>query len=238
MRTVSYLIAASILGLAACGGETAPLNAGTSSGTLLVVAQVDAVPTLGIDNSNVPANFQTDISVRVWKVVAGSPNVPVTGATVKVRIGGNTFTIPASGAARPELYSTSVPGGFNTEMVYLDVDSGTDYVHGVARKAPGLQVFTNPLSGQSVSIAGLSAAPFHVTWTRPGGVADIARLRVSNYDQQPTDTGAVDVPAANLQAGDAQDCNLRRSNLVQIFSAAGSSLEVRIEQNEKINVVP
>ncbi len=234
MRTISYLLAASILGLAACGGEPAPLNAGTSSGTLLVDARVRATPTLGIDNSGAAANFQTDITVNVWKVVPGSPNVPVTGAVVKVKIGNTQYTIPAGN--QPQRYSYAVPGGFTTDMVYLDVDSGADFVHGVARKAPGIQVFTNPTSGQSVSIAGLAGAPFHVTWTRPAA-ADIAELQVSQYNQQVTDNGAVDVPAANFQTGDAQDCTLRRTNAVQIYSAAGSSLEVEIDQNEKINVV-
>jgi len=235
MRTISHLFVVLLFGLAACGGDQAPSNAGSSSGTLQVTATVTASPTLGIQNSKTADQFQTDISVRVWRVIPPAAPVAVPGATVKVKVGNNDYLVPAGN--RPELYRISIPGGFTDQMVTLNVDSGADFVHGVARKAPGIQVFTNPTPGQSVSIAGLAGGPFHVTWTRPAA-ADIAQLRVSQYDQQVDDSGAFDVPAANIQQGDAQDCRLRRTNVVQINSFAGSQLEVMVQQDLSINVVP
>jgi len=237
MRTTSHLLllASAVLTLVACGGDQVNSSPGTSSNTLLVQASVTSSPTLGIQNSKTGDQFQTDITVRVWRVIPGSPNVALAGAVVKAKIGNSEYVIPAGN--RPELYRYSVPGGANDLLVTLNVDAGVDFVHNVQRRAPGIQVFTNPLPGQSVSIAGLAGQPFHVTWTRPSA-ADIAQLRVSQYDQQVADTGSNDIPVANIQQGDAQECSLDRTNSVQILSSAGSQLDVTVRQSLSINVVP
>lgn len=237
MRTVSHLFAVLLVGLAACGGDQVPpSNIGTSSGTLKVTATVTASPTLGIENSTTADQFETEMQVDVFKVVPPAPATPLPGATVRIKVG-NVEHVLNPVINRSERYRLVVPGGFTTEMVTLNVDAGTDYVHGAARKAPGIQVFTKPVKGESVSIAGLAGQPYHVTWTRPAA-ADIAQLRVSQFDQQVTDSGSADIPAANLQQGDAQECRLTRTNVVQVNSVAGSQLEVRVRQSLSINIVP
>jgi hypothetical protein len=225
-----------LLGLAACGGDQAPSNIGTSSTTLRVTATVTASPTLGIENSKTSDQFETEMVVDVFKVVPPAAPVPFPGATVKVKIG-NTEHVLDPVINRSERYRLVVPGGFTDQMVTLNVDAGADFVHGVARKAPGIQVFTKPLPGESVSIAGLGAQPFTVTWNRPAA-ADIAQLHVSQFDQQVADSGSADVPAANLQQGDARECRLTRTNTVQVNSVAGSQLDVRVRQSLSVNIVP
>ncbi len=232
MRTVPYLLAALTFGFAGCGGSETTVNHGTGTGTLLVTASVVSSPN-NVSNPKTVDQFVTEITVRVQKA-----GIDVTNAIVKVKWAGVEHTVPDE-PGNAGSYATTVNGGIGDALVTLNVDSGADNLHNLARKGPGIQYFTNLGAGDVISRAALPVAGLHVAWFRPA-VADSATLRLSQFNSPVDDSGAQDVPTSQLQNGRAVPCRLDRRNtaLAAPTAATGNSeLNVTVQQSLPIDIV-
>lgn len=216
MRTLPYLLAAGLLAaLTACGGKPPPApsnpnvsSPGTGNGALTVTATVDS--STDVQNSTDPAQFETTYTFIVWK-----GNAPVETATLHVYRGGSSFTVPYTGIGGVYQIKES---GIPTGVVSFDVDAGSDYVHGVARTAPGLHVFGVPVAGNIYPANTAMTAQ----WTKPLQ-ADGAHLHIRDFDATVVDDGSQDVPASDLDAKSDATARLDRTNELMISGATGGS---------------
>lgn len=215
MRT-PYHLAASLLtfALAACGGSSTPdIQAGSGTGTLVVQASVES--SSNVPNSATASQYTTDVTVHVWRVVSGN-RIGAADAAPKLTLDGVAVTL-APDLQNPGRFVFSGPG-VPLGNVALDVTAGTDTLHGILRRSPGLHTFTNPSSpGQNVS----ASAPFPAAWSR-SSTADSATLEMSQFQSPVGDSGAYTIAAGAMgavsagQAKPGEPCRLDRRNEVNV----------------------
>jgi hypothetical protein len=124
---------------------------GTSSGTMLVIANVSA-------NDRGAGLFSTDFSVALTD--AGT--APVGGATVTVTnavLGAVALTEAGAGTGVYTAMALQFPGG----DFQLDVVRGADNVHDVAARGPGVHTISSPRANDTVTVG----QDLTVTWTVP-----------------------------------------------------------------------
>lgn len=248
MRPITHLVAFSVLALAlaGCGGDDsspAPIDYGTGTGTLRVDASVQSEPAGGFQNPSTADRFTTEYEVRVRKMVGGVLT-DLTGpeATVRFSVGGLTVDVPWD--AVQGRYYVRQNGLVADVRVDLTVETQAgDALRSLARRAPGLHVFTNPTPGAQISLGALAGGPFTVTWSR-AAAADLAELTFSLFDGVVGDTGSFSMANASFDHQDVpttETCRLRRANSVLAAPGAalgGSMLETRIVQELDVQILP
>ena len=203
-------------------------NSGTGTSTLVVNGSAVASP--AINNSGDPANFTTDLLVRV---TLGSTDV-TTG----------TVSIQSSGGTIPLIYDAGTMRWHGAQAGYfqvytLDVVSGTDAVHGVRVDGPDIHTFSAPTAGASVN----STMNLPVSWAR-SEMADTASLRTRLLNTITiSDTGTYSLPAGSLRSRPAQTENerldlSRTDRITPAGAAAGSSFEVTVGNSIDVVVQP
>ena len=230
MRLTSTLI----LVLGACGGSALDPGAGdspgTGTGTLVVTGGAHATPQVPLATD--AADFSTEFSVQV--ALGGTPittgTVTMTSAAGKVALAFDT---------QQDLAWHGTQAGY--EQVYeLDVDTGTDNVHGVRVDGPDVHDITAPAAGASVD----STMAVNLTWSRQD-VADDARLDSSGgiFDGVTMpDTGTFAIPPNTFKADKQQTrsgtLRLTRTNhVIPTGAAATSTVDVSVENSVDVIVL-
>jgi len=238
LRLVALFAAAP---LAACGGDDGGQvpdagiasgdDVGTGTQTLVVAAEVRAVSQ--VPNGQGASAFESEFDVSVTRggqavtdatVVIESANGPVTLVWTSEQTGGGSYLGSQIGYA---------------DIYVLDVDAGTDNVHGVRVDGPDLHYLTAPDPNQQID----STLPVAVSWSR-SEMADLAGIFTANPAFTPlviTDTGAFTLPAGSLQSSTtgstAEQIHVWRSNaLLPAGGAGGSSFEVRVDNYLNVTV--
>lgn len=227
MRTAALigLIAATFVGVAACGDGTGPAtsrnNPGTGTSTLRVTADIDA--------NDMAVGFTTEFLVSVRDGVGSA----VSGATVTIANASlGTITLAETGAGSGDYFATrsSFPGG----DFRLDVVRGTDNVRGVILGGPGVHNITAPLANSTVP----ANQPLTVRWTIPSQ-AQAAEVETRDYGPVTgPDNGTFVIPTANNTARPDQRIRVFRFNEVTMAGGLpGSRLRVEVRKTvEPVNV--
>jgi len=238
LRLVALFAAAA---LAACGGDDdgqvpdagigVGNDIGTGTQTLVVEAEVNAVSQ--VPNDQGASAFESEFTVHVTRgdqavtdatVVIESANGPVTLAWTSEQTGGGAYRGSQIGYA---------------EVYVLDVDAGTDNVHGVRLDGPDLHYLTAPDPNQQID----AAQPVAVSWNR-AEAADLAGIFTADPAFTPlviTDTGNFTLQANTLQSSatgsTAEQIHVWRGNaLLPAGGAGGSSFEVRVDNYLNVTV--
>lgn len=191
-----------------------PRSSGGGSGTLLVVAQVQA--------RDVGAGiFETEFTVTVSDTVGS----PVAGAVVTVSGG---FGAVRLAEGLPGSY-TSLRPGFEPGSYTLDVRAGPDSVTAVTTHAPSMHAITKPSPGDTVTV-GLA---INVRWER-SATSDECRLETRDYDSGWIygDPGTLWAPGIGNPARTDQRIRLERRNFeVPAGAIPGSHFSVRLRRS-------
>lgn len=226
-RLTIGIMGAALAAAVACGGDsgtgpaTSRNNAGTGSGTLRVIADIDA--------KNVPGGFTTDYDVTVRDGLGNR----VTGATVTISnnsLGTLTLTETSVGSGNYFATRLSFPDG----DFRLSVVRATDNVQGVVLGGPGVHTITSPANG-SVAAAN---QPLTVRWSVPSR-AKATEVETNNFGPIALpDTGAYSIAGPNNPANSSQQVRVSRYNEVEIAGGQpGSRLRVTVENNaQPVNV--
>jgi hypothetical protein len=225
-------IFASILVLAACGGDPLDPGAGDDPGggtnTLFVEGRARAEPRFA--NAKLSTDFDTEFSIRV-----ALNDVPITAGTVTVisRFG----EVPLTWRPDPARWEGRMA---NYDEVYqLDVVSGPDAVTGVIVDGPDIHVFTAPLAGATLD----STMQNPLEWDRDER-ADITTFDAEEVDRiNIDDTGSYMMGVGVLKAEKDQarenQLELTRTNHVAPHGAiAGSDFAVTVESYIDVIVAP
>lgn len=195
-------------------------SSGSGTGTLHVSGRVDA--TESDDNSSMPAQFQLELSVEVWR---GS--VPVDDAVVRITpLGGQPIVLASTGAGSA-LYLGGA-GGYH-QSYELDVTAGPDRVADARIVGPDIHVFSKPTPEEVVA----AGSDLEVRWEREVP-ADEALLETNEFDEAlVADEGRYTVAGAHLAGradGQQEDrASLRRTNYLTLKGgAAGSAFRVSV----------
>ena len=224
MRSLVWyrLATASAVLLAACGGDStnpsgpAPdrNDPGSSSSTLLVIANVDA--------SDAAGGFDTDFNVSV-RDAAGSP---VSGAVVTISNAGLGTVALLETPANSGDYAAS-RATFSGGDFALTVIRGTDDVRDVVVGGPGVHTITAPLVNATVS----GQQALMVTWTVPS-TAKSAELETRDFGPIAIqDIGSFQIPVASNATRPDQRIRVFRFNEVDLAGGLpGSRLRIKIRQ--------
>lgn len=227
-KTYVRLFSAGLVAAAlACGGgdATGPAvsrnNPGTGTGTLRVIADIDA--------ASVPGGMTTDFTVSLRDGLGNK----VSGATVTVTNPSlGTVTLTETGAGSGDYFNTKLsfpPGDFA-----VAVTRGTDNVRGVVLGGPDVHVISAPTAG-SVAAAG---QPMTVRWSVPSR-AKSAILETRDFGPLALpDTGVYVIAGANNPVNSNQRVRVSRYNEVDVAGGLpGSRLRVTVQNSvEPINV--
>jgi len=191
-----------------------PRSAGGGTGTLLVVAEVQA--------RDVSATgFETDFLVSV----VDTAGAPVTGAVVTISGGFGSVRLAEGLPGSYSAFRTSYETGSYT----LDVTSGSDSVSGVTTDAPSMHVITKPLPGDSVS----ADLAINVRWDR-SVTTDECRLETRDYDSTWIygDPGTLWAPGIGNPARIDQRIRVKRRNfMIPAGALPGSLFSVRLRRS-------
>ncbi|MFT3692446.1 MAG: hypothetical protein QM831_04845 [Kofleriaceae bacterium] len=210
--------------LAAC--TSSPLdpgagdNAGTGTNTLLVTG--DALATSAVANSTLSSDFSTAFSIRV--ALSGA-DVSTGKVAITTAAGSTPLTYTTTNAEAR--WTGQVPG--YDEVYQLDIDVGSDNIHGVIVDGPDIQAFTSPTKGATVD----ATLPITATWSR-AAAADTATLDAGDGPGITIDdTGTYSITAGTLKADQdkprTNTLRLERTNHVTpAGAAAGSTFTVGV----------
>ncbi|HEU0032127.1 MAG TPA: hypothetical protein VFQ53_15945 [Kofleriaceae bacterium] len=222
MKSISTVFAFALVA-GACGGSDLDPGSGNDPGTGTNTLLVDgrARAEANVVNARIPADYTTEVSVRVTLngVTVTTGTVTITSATDSVPLVFN----PDEGRWGANL------AGYD-EVYVLDVESGPDSVTGVRVDGPDIHSFTLPELGAVVD----STQPLEVHWTRHDE-ADFASIDTARLDGdiQIADNGIYTLPANSLEADSSQPkdntIELRRTNrVIPAGAVAGSEWNVGI----------
>lgn len=203
-------------------------NTGTGTSTLLVTG--GALASSSVQNTATASDFSTafqfHIALGTTDVTTGT--VSITTATGKT---------PLAYTTEGNRWTGTVAG---YDQVYqLDIDAGSDAVHGVIVDGPDIQVFTSPAKGATVD----ATQPIATTWSREAA-ADSASLDAGEGPEIGIDdTGSYSVTAGTLKAekdrANTNTLRLERSNRVTPAGAApGSSVTVGVRNELDVVAAP
>ena len=230
MRHISF----ALLFVVACGGS--PLDPGsgndpgTGTKTLVVTGGASATPQVPL--AKTAADFSTDFEIQIEL-----NNTPVQTGTV---------TITTSAGKVPLAFATDRNAWRGTDAGYeevyqLDVDTGTDNVHGVRIDGPDIHTITSPTAAASVD----STMAINLAWARDNA-ADTAALDahdlIDNGGLTMNDSGSFTIPPLTLKADKSQSrqgtLRVTRTNRVAPAGAAtGSLVTVSIENSVDVVVL-
>lgn len=231
-RSIVFLVSIAAGGAGACGGSDLDPGAGNDPGkgtlTLLVDGSVSATPQL--TNAREPADFTTELSVRVTL-----NQQPVTTGTVTITSASGQF--PLTFRPDPGRWEGTAPG--YDEVYILDVVSGADTVEGVRVDGPDIHTFKAPVAGATVD----STQPLLLTWDSD------QKADTASVDTEKLDRIAIEDTHQYMLAGGAlkaekdkvseNTIRLSRTNRVTPTGAvAGSELTVRIENRIQVVAQP
>jgi hypothetical protein len=226
---------ASILVVAACGGD--PLDpgsgsdAGTGSRTLLVTGSASASPRL--TNALAPTDFDTDFGIRLS---LNGQAVTTGTVAVKSKFTNTALTWNSNGGQFGRWEGTA----HAYDQVYqLDVTAGADTVTGVIVDGPDIHVISGPTAGATID----STMAFTTTWER-ADAADEARFSAGDGDGIVIpDTGSYSVAPLTLHADkDAARTNtlrVTRTNRITPTGAVdGSTFAVSVDNELDVVAAP
>lgn len=216
------------LGLAACGGGDldpgAGNAAGAGTGTLVVTGSAHATPRL--INARIPADFDTELTVRVSR-----DNQAVTTGTVTITSASGKAALTYHG--NEDHWTGRAPS--YDEVYVLDVVSGSDRLEGVRVDGPDIHVFSEPSEGANIE----TTMPLTIRWER-GDEAYTTQLRADTFEPITIpDTGTYSLAGGSLKADKSQPwqqtLRLLRTNHIAPSGAPGGSWDVTIEN--RLNVI-
>jgi hypothetical protein len=186
-----------------------PPSAGTGSGTLQVVVEVEG--------RDVGGGFETEFVASVVDT-AGDP---VSGSVrVRGRFGELGLAEESPGTYR------ALRSGYETGSYTLEVTSDAGSVTGVTVTAPDVHSITSPTSGESVD----AGTALNVRWTR-AATADECRLETLDYDSDWIygDPGTLYAPGIGNPPRTDQRVRIKRRNVQEPAGGlSGSRFSVRI----------
>jgi len=229
-----YLVSSALVLSYACGGSETDPGSGNDPGdgtsTLFVDGSARAEPRL--TNARSWGDFDTHFSVRVRTLDGANVTegtVAITSATGKVPL---TFQPDQEGRW------VGTAAGYD-EVYILDVDRGTDHVHGVRVDGPDIHYFTDPQPGATVD----SSQPLMVRWSSDDA-APSAWIRAERIDDLSIpDSGSYMLSAGALKAEKDKpvenELRLSRADRVTPAGAAGGSvLEVSVRNEMSVVAMP
>ena len=191
-----------------------PRSSGGGSGSLLVIAEVQAR-----DVST--SLFETEFLVTV----VDTAGAPVAGAVVTISGG---FRAVRLAEGLPGSY-TALRSGYETGSYTLNVTSGTDSLTGVTTHAPSMHAISKPAPGDTVT-AGMA---INVRWDR-SVVSDECRLETRDYDSSWIygDPGTLWAPGIGNPARTDQRVRIKRRNFeIPAAGLPGSHFSVRLRRS-------
>src|SRR3954470_12700077 len=201
---------------AACGGHTSNATdqnrAGTGTGTLSVVADVNA--------SSTTAASLTSFTVTVKDGL----QQPVSGATVTIHNDqlGDVPLVEANALNNPGRYSNS-KAEVATGAFTLSVVRNADNVQGVVVGNPGAHTVNAPTQNSTVP----ANQPLQLSWTTPSTAKSVSIKTKTFGPAQAPDTGTYTIPATSNPTQASQHLDLSRFNEVDIAGGlSGSRLRV------------
>lgn len=211
------LVAATTLGIAACGDSTGPAvsrnNPGTGSSTLRVIAD--------IDGTGGPGGMRTDYLVSV----RDASGARVSGASVTIQNAMHgTLTLSEVAAGTGEYFTSRLE--FPSGDFRLTVVRGSDNVQGVVLGGQGVHSIISPTTGSSA----VANQPMTVRWSVPSR-AKMAEVENSDFGPFAVpDTGAFTIGGAFNPARPDQRIRVSRYNEVDIAGGIlGSRMRVTVE---------
>jgi hypothetical protein len=205
---------------AACGGHTSNATdqnrAGTGTGTLSVVADVNA--------SSTSAASVTSFTVTVKDGLGQN----VSGATVAVhndQLGDVPLVEATAGSGR----YTNSKDSVGTSPFTLSVVSAKGNVQGVVVGNPGAHTVNAPIANATVP----ANTALDVSWTTPS-TAKSATISTRGFTAQAPDTGAYTIPATNNTVQNNQRLDISRFNEVDIAGAFSGS-RMRVTYTASVN---
>lgn len=199
--TAAALLAVALWGMG-CGDSSVgpddsgnlPPSAGTGSGTLRVVVEVEAHEVSG-------GGFDTEFLATVTDTLGA----PVSGrVVVSGRFGEVQLTEGISGAYN------ATRSGYETGSYTLNITSDAGTVTGVTVRAPDIHIITHPTSGETVD----ANTALNVRWTRSEPAAQ-CRLETRDYDSDWIygDPGTLWAPGVGNPPRTDQRIHIERRNV-------------------------
>lgn len=218
--TATALLAVVLSGIG-CGGDSSvepdnlgnlPPSAGTGSGTLRAVVEVEARDIAG-------GGFETEFLATVTDTLGD----PVSGrVVVKSRFGDVQLTEDVPGEYR------AIRSDYETGSYTLNITSDAGSVTGVTVLAPDIHTITSPTSGQTVE----ANTALNVRWTRSEPAAE-CRLETRDYDSGWIygDPGTLWTPSVGNPPRPDQRVRVKRRNAQEPAGGlSGSHFSVRIRR--------
>jgi hypothetical protein len=215
---VTTLLAVGLLGIG-CGDDSSvapddsgnlPPSAGTGSGTLRAVVEVQA-------RDVTSGGFETEFLATVTDTLGE----PVSGrVVVSGRFGDVQLAEGAPGEYR------AIRSGYETGSYTVNISSDAGSVTGVTVRAPDIHTITSPTSGQTVE----ANTALNVRWTR-SEPADECRLETRDYDSDWIygDPGTLWAPSVGNPPRIDQRIRVKRRNVQEpVGGLSGSHFSVRI----------